>query len=92
VTDYFRIALGLSPEPPAKIEAVITPIEMPHIPAVFYTTLVNNLLDAGIPIKPHTFTPDKGVCYQVRDNITHGKLEWESWDFGKSIRFTWTNA
>lgn len=92
MTDYFSIALGLAPEPPKEIVTVISPIELPAMPLPFYTALINRLIDAGIPIKTHTPNPDRAVLYQIRDNISTGKLEWESWDFGKSIRFTWTSA
>lgn len=89
---YFRVVLGQEKPLPDKIEVTIEPLTLPAMPAPFYTTLVNRLVDAGIPIKPHTLNERSPVLHQIRDNVTKGKLEWVSWDFGKAIRFTWTKA
>lgn len=89
---YMQTVFGQQATEPQRIEVIVNPMDLPPQEAVFYTTLVNRLIDAGIPIKPHTFKRGMGVSYQMRENLTTGKLEWESWDFGKTIRYIWTSA
>lgn len=87
---YMQTVFGQQPAP--RVEVVINLLELSSYAPVFYTEVVNRLMNAGVPVRPHTYVSGAGVSEQIKFHVTRGTLTWESWDFGKTIRYIWTET